>query len=161
MWLTIELTHWSRVTHICIGHLTTIGSDNGLSPGRHQSFIWTNVGVLFIRTLGTNISENLNQIHFHSRKCIWKCPLRNGSHFTLAPMSLFLFGHQRQIAYILIRVRVYCSNSISIELFTLVRVLKRFCTSAFNKFHGLYMMSAFICFSWESGCDEGSGRGLV
>ena len=28
------LTHWGRVTHICVGNLTTIGSDNGLSPGR-------------------------------------------------------------------------------------------------------------------------------
>ena len=28
------LTHWGRVTHICIGKLTIIGSDNGLLPGR-------------------------------------------------------------------------------------------------------------------------------
>ena len=27
------LTHWGRVTHICVGKLTIIGSDNGLSPG--------------------------------------------------------------------------------------------------------------------------------
>ena len=26
-----ELTHWGRVTHICVGKLTIIGSDNGLS----------------------------------------------------------------------------------------------------------------------------------
>ena len=29
-----ELTHWGRVTHICVSELTTIGSDNGLSPDR-------------------------------------------------------------------------------------------------------------------------------
>ena len=28
------LTHWGRATHICVGKLTIIGSDNGLSPGR-------------------------------------------------------------------------------------------------------------------------------
>ena len=27
------LTHWGRVTHICVSKLTIIGSDNGLSPG--------------------------------------------------------------------------------------------------------------------------------
>ena len=26
-----SLTHWGRVTHICVGKLTMIGSDNGLS----------------------------------------------------------------------------------------------------------------------------------
>ena len=35
------LTHWGRVTHICVGNLTIIGSDNGLSPGRRQAD-WTN-----------------------------------------------------------------------------------------------------------------------
>ena len=29
------LTHWGRTTHICIGNLTVIGSDNGLSPGHY------------------------------------------------------------------------------------------------------------------------------
>ena len=55
-WMT--LTHWGRVTHICVGKLTNIGSDNGLSPGRHQAIIWTNAGILLIRLLGTNLSEN-------------------------------------------------------------------------------------------------------
>ena len=34
-----ELTHWGWVTHICVGKLTIIWSDNGLSPGRHQAII--------------------------------------------------------------------------------------------------------------------------
>ena len=42
------LTHWDRVTHICVGKLTIIGSDNGLSPGRRQAIIWTNAGILLI-----------------------------------------------------------------------------------------------------------------
>ena len=31
-----------------------IGSDNGLSPGRHQAIIWTNAGLLSIGKLGTS-----------------------------------------------------------------------------------------------------------
>ena len=42
------LTHWGRVTHICVGELTIIGSDNGLSPERRQAIIWTNAGILLI-----------------------------------------------------------------------------------------------------------------
>ena len=29
------------MTQICVGKLTIIGSDNGLSPGRRQAIIWT------------------------------------------------------------------------------------------------------------------------
>ena len=56
------------MTHICIGKLTTIGSDNGLSPGRRQAIIWTNAGILSIRTLETNFSEILSEIHAFSFK---------------------------------------------------------------------------------------------
>ena len=53
----LNLTHWGRVTHICVGKLTIIGSDNGLSPERRQAIIWTNAGLLLIGPLGTNVSE--------------------------------------------------------------------------------------------------------
>ena len=66
--LSMELTHWGRVTHICVSKLTIIGSDNGLSPGRRQAIIWTNAGILLIRTLGTNFSEILSAIHTFSLK---------------------------------------------------------------------------------------------
>ena len=51
------LTHWGRVTHICVSKLTIIGSENGLSPDRRQAIIWTNDGILLIGLLGTNFSE--------------------------------------------------------------------------------------------------------
>ena len=57
------LTHWGRVTHICIAKLTIIGSDNGLSPERRQAIIWTNAGILLIGHLRTNSSEILSEIH--------------------------------------------------------------------------------------------------
>ena len=63
-----ELTHWGRVTHICVSKLTIIGSDNGLSPGRRQAIFWTNAGILLIRTLGTYFSEILSEIHAFSFK---------------------------------------------------------------------------------------------
>ena len=49
-----SLTHWGRVTHICVSKLTIIGSDNGLAPWRRQAIIWTNAGILLIGPLGTN-----------------------------------------------------------------------------------------------------------
>ena len=61
-----NLTHWGRVTHICVNKQTNTGSDNGLSPGRRQAIIWTNAGILLIRTLGTNFSEILGEIHSFS-----------------------------------------------------------------------------------------------
>ena len=63
-----ELTHWGRVTHIYVGNLTIIDSDNGLSPGRHQAIIWTNAGILLIGPLGTNFNENLIGIQTFSFK---------------------------------------------------------------------------------------------
>ena len=80
-----SLTHWGRVTHICVSDLTSIGSDNGLSSGRRQAIIrnnadnglartrrqaiiWTNAGILLIRPLGTNFSEFLVEILIFSFK---------------------------------------------------------------------------------------------
>ena len=48
--------------------LTIIGSDNGLSPERHQAIIWTNAGILLIGPLGTNFSEILIEIQTFSLK---------------------------------------------------------------------------------------------
>ena len=62
------LTHCGRVTHICVSKPTTIGSDNGLSPGRRQAIIWTNAGILLIGPLGTNLSEILSEIYTFSLK---------------------------------------------------------------------------------------------
>ena len=63
-----QLTHWGRVTHICVSKLAIIGSDNGLSPGRRQAIIWTNAGILLIGPLGTNFSEILTEIYIFSFK---------------------------------------------------------------------------------------------
>ena len=57
-----KLTHWGRVTHICVGNLTIIGSVNGLSPGRRQAIIWSNAGILIIGPIATNFIEILIKI---------------------------------------------------------------------------------------------------
>ena len=57
------------MTYICVSKLTIIDSDNGLSPGRRQAIIWTNAGILLIRTVGTNF-EILSEIRAFSFKKI-------------------------------------------------------------------------------------------
>ena len=52
---------------------------------RRQAIMWTNDGILLIRTLGTNFSDILSEIH--SRKRIWKCRLQNGVYLVSASMS--------------------------------------------------------------------------
>ena len=56
------------MTRICVGDLTIIGSDNGLSPGGCQAIIWINAWILLIGLLGTNFSEILIEIHTFSFK---------------------------------------------------------------------------------------------
>ena len=62
------LTHWYRVTHTCVNDITSIGSDNGLSPGRRQAIIKTNAEISLISLLGTNFSEFLVEILIFSFK---------------------------------------------------------------------------------------------
>ena len=85
--LLVWLTHWGRVTYICVGKLTLIGSNNGLSPGLRQGIIWTNAEILLIGFLGTNFNDIQSQfIYFHSGKSISKCRLENGGQFVWASL---------------------------------------------------------------------------
>ena len=83
----IALTHWGRVTHICVSNLTIIGSDNGLSPGRRQAIIWTNAGILLIGPLGTNFSEiSIEILPFSFKKMRLKVSSAKLRHFVSASM---------------------------------------------------------------------------
>ena len=56
-------------------------------PGRHQAIIWTNAGILLIRTLGINFSEILIEfLTFSFNKMRLKCRLEIGGHFVSASM---------------------------------------------------------------------------
>ena len=74
------LTHWVRVTHICVD-----GSDNGLSPVRRQAIIWTIAGILLIGPSRTSFSEILIRIQTLSFK---KLHLKTSS----AKWRLFCLG---------------------------------------------------------------------
>ena len=68
--ITLKLTNWGRVTHICVSKLTIIGSDYGLSPDLRQAIIWTNAEILLIEPLGTSFRANLSKIDIFSFKKI-------------------------------------------------------------------------------------------
>ena len=63
-----DLTHWDRVTHICVGKLIIIDSDYGLSPDQHRALIWTTAGSLSIGPLWTYFRDNLIKIQFSLKK---------------------------------------------------------------------------------------------
>ena len=94
------------MTHICIRKLTIIVSDNGLSPGRGQAIIWTNAGILLIRTLGTNFSEILGKIHsFSFKKMHLKISSVKGHLFSLGLNELMaLYGTSQKLCVHLFRL---------------------------------------------------------
>ena len=65
------LINWGWVTHICVGNLTIIGSDNYLSPGRCHAIIWTDAGILLIWPSETDFNEILIKNHTFSFKTIY------------------------------------------------------------------------------------------
>ena len=58
------------MTHICVGNLTIIGPDNGLSPSRRQAITWTNAGKLLIGPLGTSFSSS-KKMRLKVSSAIW------------------------------------------------------------------------------------------
>ena len=83
--LSVFFIHWGQVTHLCISKLTTIGLDNGLLPGRHQTIIWTMLEYCKLDpSEQTSVISLSKFIHFYSSKCIWKYHLENGGHFVSA-----------------------------------------------------------------------------
>ena len=99
------LTHWGRVTHICLSKLAIIGSDYGLAPGRRQTIIWTNYGILLIGPLGTNFSEILvgiqtfsfKKMHLKMSSTKWR-PFCLGLNVLLGPVLIMCeTGHKALI----------------------------------------------------------------
>ena len=71
------LTHWGRVTHVCVGNLTIIGSDNGLSPGGRSHNLnqcWNIVNWTPRNNLLWNVNRN-SYIFIHENQfenVVWK-----------------------------------------------------------------------------------------
>ena len=81
-----KLTRWGRVTHICVGKLTIIGSDNGLSPGRYSHYLnqcWNIVNWTLRNKFQWNFNRNSNIFIYENRMKIssakWRsfCPCLN------------------------------------------------------------------------------------
>ena len=99
------LTHWGRVTHMCVDHLTSIASDNGLSPGRRQAIIWFNAGILLIGPLATNFSEIvIDVLKFLFKKKPLKVSSAKWRPFCLGlrVLSQILLGRTMKMRYALI-----------------------------------------------------------
>ena len=79
---------------ICLGNLTTIGSDNALLPGRCQAIIWTNAGILLIGPMGTNFSEILVEIHAFSFKKMYLQMLSGKMLSILFGLNVLMYVHQ-------------------------------------------------------------------
>ena len=61
--------------HIWVSNLTIIGSDNGLLPGRRQTIIWANAGILLIQTVVKNFSNSNSYIFIQENafeNVVWK-----------------------------------------------------------------------------------------
>ena len=92
-----SLSHWGRVMHICVGNLTIIGPDNGLSPGWRQAIIWTNSVILLIGPWGTNFSEILigvqaflfKKMHLKMLSAKW-CPFCLGPNVLMSSLRTTL-----------------------------------------------------------------------
>ena len=133
------LTHWGRVTHICVGKLTIIGSDNGLSPGRRQAIFRTNDEILLIRPRGTNFSEiSIGNQTFSFRKMRFKMSSAKWRTFSLGlnvlkPWSLFCFSHCNALCNIVwywtalgrhsTAIKCHSSTLITIALITTLKVI--------------------------------------
>ena len=96
-----------------VGTLTMIGSDNGLSSGRHQAIISVSAGILLIGPIGTNFSEFLVQA-FSFKKCFWKCRLENCGHFVSASMCYSMKKKDGPFLWKLIAVGAFCHVTLKV-----------------------------------------------
>ena len=100
------LTHWGWVMHICVGNLTIVDSDNGLSPGRREAVIWTNAGILLMEPFRTKLGEivikiltfSFKKMHLIVSSAKWRpfCPggdalIRSQHLYSLVPRTLWLY----------------------------------------------------------------------
>ena len=89
------------MTHVCVNKLTIIGSDNGLSPGRHQAIIEINAWILLIRSTGT--IEILIEIHTFSFKKmhlkVWKMSMSFCLDFGVLKYNVSIITTRRPLVY--------------------------------------------------------------
>ena len=79
--LSMNWTDITKLAILCVGNLTIIGSDNGLSPGRRQAIIWTNGEILwnFDQNWYIYIQENAFENVFCEMASILSQPQQSGT----------------------------------------------------------------------------------
>ena len=134
------LTHWGRVMHICVSKLTIVGSDNGLSPGRRQTIIWTNDGILLIGPLGADLSEILIEIlTFSFKKMRFKLSSAKWRLFCLGLNGLIMVAVSYSLA--VVAVIIVCNACVcSVEALATSQSI----SSALTKLFGRVMTATFI-----------------
>ena len=143
VFLSYPLTHWGRITHICVSKLIIIGSDNGLSLRRH-AIIWTNAGILLIRTAGTNFSKIVSEIYIFSFEKIHLKMFAKWRQFCLDLNVLNLEMH-----ITIIHVKLFCTYMVGQS--SIFCVLK--CTWQWQMSTSLFTGSLFVehCISYKLG----------
>ena len=71
------LTHWGRVSHICVGKLTVLSSDNDWSPGRRKNYHLNQWWHIVNLTLKTKLQWDTNRNSCISTGDRW-IPCANG-----------------------------------------------------------------------------------
>ena len=118
-----ELNHRGRMTHICVGNLIKCGSDNGLSPSRRQTIIWTNAEI-FYWVLKTNFSEILIEIRtfsfkkMHLKNFVCKMTAISSRPHCVKEIKSFIGPWQQYIQYGATWKEVEQSNDVAVELTT-------------------------------------------
>ena len=139
MWCYIEIyalnsciTHWGRETHICVSKLSIIGSDNGLSPGRRQTIIWTNAGILSIGPIGTIFNEISIKIHtFSWKKIHFKMSSGKWRPFCLG-LNVLIYHWMSLSTVVAYQYTIISRNQSHSRLFSLNETLMKI--TCFNKF---------------------------
>ena len=91
------LTHWGRVTYICVGNLSLIGLGNGLSLGQRQTIIWANAGIVLIIRNKLQWNFRRNWYIFIQENVFENVVLGNGAHFVSASVVLLLMPREWNI----------------------------------------------------------------
>ena len=151
----MQLTHWGRATHICVGKLTTIGSDNGLSPGRRQAIISTIAGILLIWPLGRNFSEisidiqtfSFKKIHFKMASAKWR-PSCLGLNVLTSPNQLWPGELGRSATrWFLCYKRVHLLRAITLHRIWMVEYTYRYHDFLIDKFGEWNTSTLYVCVS--------------
>ena len=147
------------MTHICVGNLTTIGSDNGLSPGRRQAIIWTNAGIMLIGPLETKFSEILiDTLTFSFNKMCLKMSSAKWRPFCLGLNVLSFLAISIKLTFLIFETKqnilikllsFYICKYCSTILWTDQHLMSQPSLVCYLTFHCYMLGFCFVCYTLE------------